>query len=242
MGLEIEGIEKKLLAPPCHESLMRRTSALFALLLAAPAAASAQVTVLDFEGLDNFASVGSFYSGVGAVFSDNALAGCFVTFQSNSCGNNGSRGGFGDPTSAATGMFFLDGGSTLVNVALGFNTGFSFFYSAPGSPASVQLFDGLNGTGNVVGAFVLPTTVSATCGPDYGSVIFCPFTPIGVAFDGTARSVVWSGVANQVVFDDITFGSDTPGRQDVVPEPATMTLLATGLAGMAAARKRRKTA
>lgn len=38
----------------------------------------------------------------------------------------------------------------------------------------------------------------------------------------------------------ITFDPDRP--QEVVPEPATMTLLATGLAGMAAARRRRKQA
>ena len=36
----------------------------------------------------------------------------------------------------------------------------------------------------------------------------------------------------------IAFKADPP--QETVPEPATMTLLATGLAGMAAARRRNK--
>jgi hypothetical protein len=40
--------------------------------------------------------------------------------------------------------------------------------------------------------------------------------------------------------DDFAYGiNGTQGPQDVVPEPATMTLLATGLAGMAAARRRK---
>lgn len=40
------------------------------------------------------------------------------------------------------------------------------------------------------------------------------------------------------VLDDLTFDREP---SSTVPEPATMTLLATGLAGMAAARRRRKT-
>jgi hypothetical protein len=219
---------------------MRRLLALGTLLLTAPATVSAQ-TVFDFEGLADGTPVGSFYSGMGAVFSNNALAVCLVTFQDSSCQNNTSRGGLGDPTSATGGLFFLEGSSTSMDVTGGFNTGFSFFYATSTSTGSVAVFDGLGGTGNMLAAFQLSATLS-TCGPDYFNVSFCPYTPVGVLFAGTARSVVWSGAANFIAFDDITLGSDIPGRQDVVPEPATMTLLATGLAGMAAARKKRRTA
>jgi hypothetical protein len=34
---------------------------------------------------------------------------------------------------------------------------------------------------------------------------------MSVAFSGTAKSVVFTGVANQCAFDSVTFGSITPG-------------------------------
>jgi hypothetical protein len=53
-------------------------------------------------------------------------------------------------------------------------------------------------------------TPSGPCpGHDAG---FCPFFPIGLAFSGTAESVSFAGVANQIVFDDVTFGSVTKQR------------------------------
>lgn len=42
--------------------------------------------------------------------------------------------------------------------------------------------------------------------------------------------------------DDVSFTANWGPAEEVVPEPATMTLLATGLAGMAAARRRKKQA
>jgi hypothetical protein len=43
-------------------------------------------------------------------------------------------------------------------------------------------------------------------------------------------------VANRIVFDDITFGSDVPA----IPEPGTYALMALGLAGVGFAARRRR--
>ncbi|MDX2260731.1 MAG: PEP-CTERM sorting domain-containing protein [Gemmatimonadales bacterium] len=222
---------------------MRRLLALGTLLVTAPVAASAQ-TVLDFEGIttNQYDPIGSFYSGLGITFESNAVALCLNTLIVD-C-SNASRGGVGDPTSALYGMAWVSGATTTMNVAGGFTTGFSFFYSDIGVGSSYSLFSGLNGTGAFLGGGALPITPGNACDPAYNAD-YCPFGTAGTLFNGTALSVVFasnSGQGGFSVFDDLTLGSDIPGRQDVVPEPATMTLLATGLAGMAAARKKRRTA
>ena len=40
---------------------------------------------------------------------------------------------------------------------------------------------------------------------------FCHWDAVGLGFSGTAKSVSFGGVANHVVFDEVTFGSTTPG-------------------------------
>ena len=97
----------------------------------------------------------------------------------------------------------------------------------------------MDGTGSLLASVLLPLTSKGN--PNCFGTDFCPYSPIGVNFAGTAESVSFEGVANQIVFDDVTFGSSTPGT--VTPEPASMTLLATGLVGVfGAARRRRKSA
>ena len=121
-----------------------------------------------------------------------------------------------------------------MNFSAGFDTGFSFFYSAIGNPGFIDVYDGVDKTGVLLAHLDLPTTLSDGGDPNGA---FSPFFPVGVAFSGTAKSIDFGGTADQIAFDNITFGATTPGGQ--VPEPATLFLLGIGLAGMVwIARKR----
>lgn len=217
-----------------------------AAMLALPAAANAAVVTLNFEGVNatypsGFANVLGFYNGgtssdgttgtnYGIEFSDNALAIC-LNSTTVVCSNT-SRGGLGDPNSQKGGLFFLTGSETFMNVAAGFDTGFSFNYVSFSQPGSVSVFDDLNGTGNLLATINLSPN-AGSC-PGY-SADFCPFSAIGVSFSGTAKSVSFAGVANQIVFDDVTFGSATPG----VPEPAAWVMMLAGFGLVGSAMRRR---
>jgi hypothetical protein len=229
------------------KTLMKSALALTALIGAV--GADAAVVVLDFEGINatypsGFATINDFYNGgtssdgtsgtnYGISFTSNAQAICLNT-PGISCSNT-SRGGLGNPNSDKGGLFFLSGAETFMNVAGGFDTGFSFYYTAINVGGSVSVYDGLDGTGNVLATLTLPTTVS-NCDSSYGAG-FCPFVASGIGFAGTAMSVSFAGVADQVVFDDVTFGSVDPGGR--VPEPATLLLVGAALAGLGATSRRR---
>lgn len=232
---------------------MKRTlTALAAVLSCAFAgAAQAAVVTLNFEGINatypsGYANIQEFYNGgtssdgttgtnYGISFGSNALAICLNTTSDN-CSNT-SRGGLGDPTSQKGALFFLDGSQTFMNVAAGFDTGFSFNYVSLNYSGSVGVYDGLNGTGNLLASLDLSPN-AGSC-PGFGAQ-FCPFSPTGVNFAGIGKSISFAGVANQIVFDDVTFGSAIPGDTGgAVPEPATWAMMIVGF-GMAGAAVRRR--
>jgi opacity protein-like surface antigen len=226
------------------------------LLLAALAAtalttvAHAAVVDLNFEGINStypsgYAFINGFYDGgtssdgtsgpnYGVSFSSNAQAICLNSLTVV-CSNT-SRGGLA-PGSDKGGLFFLSGSSTTIDVPAGFTTGFSFNYAEPNTQGgSVSVYSGVDGAGTVLASFDLSLTPS-DC-PGYGAA-YCPFVPIGVAFAGTAESIVFGGVADYVVFDDVTFGATTPPPPGV-PEPATWATMLAGLAGAGAMLRRRR--
>jgi hypothetical protein len=225
-----------------------------AALVCASSIADAAVMDLTFDGIsptypftDNTVFIQNFYNGgtssvgtsgpnFGVSFSANALNICLNTAGVQCPTSNTSRGGLGDPASQTGALFFLSGAQTFMNVAAGFETGFSFNHANPNNSGSVSVFSGLSGTGTLLATLNIPTT-SSTCSLTIYHATFCPFFPDGIAFSGTAESVSFAGVANQIVFDDVTFGSSTPGP---IPEPTSLGLLATGLLGLGAMRRRRR--
>lgn len=234
--------------------MTNRISMLAGAAAAALLATSAQAAVitLDFEDVadypnNNDVTIDGFYNGgtssigtsgtnYGIEFSANTLLLC-LNKPGVACSNT-SRGEAGPSDQGA--IYFEAGPAAYMNVAAGFTTGFSFNYSIPFTLSSVIVYDGLNGTGNILAQANLPLTPDYGCDDDFSEgAAYCPFVSFGIAFNGTAKSVGFGGT-NQAVYDDITFGSIIPGG-GTVPEPATwaMLIMGFGAAGSVLRNRRR---
>lgn len=205
-------------------------------IFAAPFASA--VPILTFEGVVNYAAVNDFYNG-GTDSSGNAGINYGVSFSATSLAaidaDAGGSGNFANEPSGDTVIFFLSGAAATMNIANGFDTGFSFFY-ASSEAGFVNVYSGLNATGSLLATISLTRNIDGCVGDPNGT--FCRFSPVGVTFNGTAHSVDFGGTANQIAFDNITIGSEVAGTPGDIPEPASLGLALIGLAGLVATRRR----
>ena len=143
-----------------------------------------------------------------------------------------SRDGVGDPNSRTAAMIFTNSSQTSMNRQLGMVNSLSFQYVALDPGGTAWAWSGLNGTGTLLGSLSLPASDEiGTCA--LYAAVFCPFSLQTLTFTGKARSIVFTGVADQAAIDDITF------EAAVVPEPSTVVLFGLGLATLAVAVLRR---
>jgi hypothetical protein len=195
------------------------STAAIALALAAFSAAPAFAapTVVDFEDVPSFSSIGDFYG-----------ASLGVTFGGDALGlSNDALGPYFSNAPSPLGVMTAVGADSAMNFAAGF-TSLAFWYSSADATAgAVQVWSGANGTGSLLGAFDLSNNAASGC----SDTAYCHFDYAYESFGGLAHSVTF-GNATGVAFDNVTINA--------VPEPATVTLmLAGGLLLVGAQRRRR---
>ena len=204
--------------------------AVLGIALLGPLVAPAQTTVtLTFEGLKDNEAILDYYNGgmagsgsgpgpsYGITFGTAALAS--ISTEENGTGN------FDQNPSGITTAYFLTGGGLVMNVPAGFTNGFSFYYASGTSTGTVTVYDGPNGTGNILATVTLPATGSNCDTQEF----FSCWSALGAAFKGTAKSVNFAGADNGIGFDNITLGSKTAGSGILVTNGS----LAAGTVGVA---------
>jgi hypothetical protein len=158
---------------------------------------SRAATVLTFAGLQDLEPILNYYDGgfggdgsgpgpnYGVIFGSDSLA----IIQEAA----GGSGNFINNPTGVTVAFFLSGPGDVMDVPGGFNTGFSFYYSAPYYPGSVTVWSGLDGTGTLLATLDLALTPMLPGPYDYDD-----WVAQGVSFSGTAESAIFSGTANYI--------------------------------------------
>ncbi len=149
--------------------------------------------LLDFEGITGlFAPVGDYYKGAGGPDYG-------VSFNVATLAFAETVGIFANepsPTTIISHFFVSD--HIVMNVAGGFNTSLSF-YQAAWTTWTVNIFDGSDGTGNLLATYGGTQNNFGAC---EGAILTCVWAPVTVPFAGIAKSATFYG---DVALDNVSF-------------------------------------
>lgn len=178
-------------------------------------AAAGSQTEVDFDELPPLTTITNQYAGLGVTFTD---------------GNDALGVGVGNSPADD------DSGGLMGALSIGPDMGITFVLSAPRASVGLSFGPtyGFLGDGNQVSFFSGQTTVWAFSGLSAFAGIISNDLPIDRVLIEPLLDI-----GEPAVIADLLFGEPPRTDPTAVPEPATLVLMATGLAGAAARRRRR---
>jgi hypothetical protein len=200
------------------------------MLSAAPSFAT--TITLDFEGASGYGFIDNFYNGGTDIPANNTTTPTSGVNYGVSFGldaiayTNDDFANFSNAPTPGT-VLAAVGPDAALNFAGGFTGPLSFYYSS-NAVTQVQVFSGLNGTGNLLlPAFELKINAQDGC----DDTNFCHWDLISLNIDGIGQSIQFGSAIYTAGFDNITINS--------VPEPGTLPLLLSGIGGVLLMRRRK---